>query len=256
MENNIAKKKIRLSLKNSRKSFKDKVNFNEMLALKKKRERGNSSDCQYEDTSSIKDRKRQFRYLRKLNDQNYRINVEEDNSSNYLSDDTLEWVSENLDLVKSNFKFYEDFKIRGREYLDSEEYSNVKICDEISPDVAGEIYEYCENPHENEELFSVMKAYFNLWDCEGEIFERGLGKVRYEFFRTELEKIDTLYGSYENQPKEENVYLTAPMRCMTYYIHNPSKLHKRYIKVEKMRSERCQMGKNSTQINNITLFKK
>jgi hypothetical protein len=89
----------------------------------------------------------------------------------------------------------------------------MKICGEISQEVASEIYDYCKSSmiYKNEELYSVMKAYFNLWMCEGEIYKQGLGKSRYEFFRTELERTNTLYGRYENQPKEENVYLTAPM---------------------------------------------
>jgi hypothetical protein len=252
-------------------NFKKRVNFDKMKILKEKR-----NDGDYEnDTNSIIDHKRQFRTVRKKFDNEYADkfglkvhhagygdsiadqliqNMQGDysfhynvsaSSEGYSSDDTLEWVENNIDLVRTNFVQCENFKEyrdnKGIEYIeDLSKYSNVKICGEISPDVGLKIYQYCEQHlHENMELFDVMKAYFNWWYCDGKSVEKGLGKTRYEYFRTELDRVEKLYGGDENQPSYENVYLTAPMRCIIYYIHNPDKLQKRYIKVEKMRSELC-----------------
>jgi len=148
--------------------------------------------------------------------------------------------------------------MRGLEYLDNpEKYSNVKICGDMSPEAASEIYSYCDDPHINEKLYQVMKAYFNNCFCEGKEIEEGLGRTRYKFFREEYERIDKLYGGYENEPEEENLHMTAPMRCMTYYVHNPSKLLKRYEKVERMREAFSKEYERKRGMNNvISLIKK
>ncbi len=135
-QSNNPKKKIKLNYKKiqkERKKFKDNMNFNKMVALKNMRERGYSSDFMYGDNSSIEDRKNVFRKIRISKDKNYKHRFErkmyhadykdtvadqfiqsylDDNShsyysnydgSKYLSDDTLEWVDQNIDLVRNNF---------------------------------------------------------------------------------------------------------------------------------------------------------